>query len=178
MTLRELTRPMHHACEQHPLGQRMVKGEISPQEWADWLMAFAVLHRRVDPALPIHMARTHLFTADFEWLRTQHDVTPREPRAAADWAGLLDSDTDKLGAAYVLHGAHRKGGPVLRKVLAPLGLPSAHTHYDRPADADRWVNETATQVDLVEAAQATFGALLRTMDEIAGAALFRAAAEA
>ena len=167
MTLREATRDLHHACEMHPLGQRMVRGEVMAQEWADWLAAFWALHDVVDPILPRHMARGYLLQADLGWLRTEHGVVgPREPRAAKGFAALLDSDTDKLGAAYVLHGAHRKGGPVLRKKLSLIGLPSAHTHYDRPADADKWVNELAAQRDLTPAARDTFAALLAVMDEV------------
>lgn len=167
MTLRDATRDLHYACEAHPLGQRMVQGEVTAQEWADWLMAFFALHLVVDPILPRHMARGYLLQADLGWLRTEHGIVgPREPVAAKGFAALLDSDTDKLGAAYVLHGAHRKGGPVLRKRLSMLGLPSAHTHYHRPADADRLVKDLAQQAELVPAARGTFGALLQAMDEI------------
>lgn len=166
-SLREASRDLHHACEAHPLGQRMVKGEVTPQEWADWLAAFWVLHDVVDPILPRHMARGYLLQADLGWLRTEHGIVgPRELETPRGFAALLESDTDKLGAAYVLHGAHRKGGPVLRKTLSLIGLPSAHTHYDRPADADRTVNDLAAQPDLTAAARETFAALLRVMDEI------------
>ena len=40
MTLYDATRDLHHACEQHPLGQAMVNGAVTPQHWADWLLGF------------------------------------------------------------------------------------------------------------------------------------------
>lgn len=171
MTLRDATRHLHHACEAHPLGQRMVRGEVSAQQWADWLGCFEVMHRSVDGVLPLHFQRGHLLAADFQWLQDQFGAVPRVIGAAQAWADRLETDTDRLGAAYVLHGAHRKGGPVLRKVLSLVGLPSAHTHYDRPADADRLIHDLAGRIELAEAACGTFGALLRCMDDIAGGAL-------
>lgn len=166
MTLREATRDLHHACEQHPLGQRMARGEVTAQEWADWLAGFAVLHAAADRVMPIHMQRGYLFNADFEWLRMQHGVEPREPQAAVAWASMLDTETDKLGAAYVLHGAHRRGGPIIRKVVSRHGLPSAHTHYDRAVDAERLVKALSARTDLAAAARRTFAVLLASMDEV------------
>ena len=40
MSLYEATKDLHHACEAHALGGRMSKGNVTPQEWADWLWAF------------------------------------------------------------------------------------------------------------------------------------------
>lgn len=166
MTLREATRDLHHACERHPLGQRMVNGEVTPQEWADWLSAFNTIHATVDRILPLHMHRQYLFNADFEWLRLHHNTVPANSKVAADFAELLVSDTDKLGAAYVLHGAHRRGGRKLAETVTALGLPCAHTHYDRPKAAESLIKSWAEQTDLVSAAVETFDAMLRIMDEI------------
>jgi len=39
MSLYDATKDLHHACEAHALGGRMSKGNVTPQEWADWLAA-------------------------------------------------------------------------------------------------------------------------------------------
>ncbi|MEI2420222.1 hypothetical protein V6O07_08105, partial [Arthrospira platensis SPKY2] len=64
MTLYESTRHLHHACEQHPLGQKMARSTVNPQEWADWLAGMATLHTVIDRPLPLHLHRAHLFNAD------------------------------------------------------------------------------------------------------------------
>lgn len=159
MTLFEATRDLHHACEAHPLGQAMVGGSITPQEWADWLWAMRTLHQVADAALPDHMDRHGALTADLAVL-----PKPRPTRAALDFAAsLVGSDT--TGAAYVLHGAHCSGGRVLAPKMAKRGLPTAHTSY-RDADAVRaWLGSVRGQTQHAEQARQTFACLLAVMDE-------------
>ncbi|MFU8776062.1 MAG: hypothetical protein ACNA7M_00135 [Roseovarius sp.] len=169
MTLFDATRDQHHACEQHPLGQRMASGNITRAEWAGWLMAFRVLHQVIDPALPAHMHRDGLLAADLS-------VLPPVPpsRAALRFAldlcsldaGTGKSGTDTTGAAYVLHGAHRSGGRVLAPTLVKRGLPCAHITYRDPEAVQAWVKHTRSRVDLALQARATFVCLLAVMDEI------------
>ena len=107
MTLFDATRDLHHACEQHPLGQAMVNGAVTPQHWADWLWAMRALHSVVDAALPVHMARDAVLGADLSVLPKARSI-----RAALRYAQDLIGQ-DCTGAAYVLHGAHQSGGRVL-----------------------------------------------------------------
>ena len=160
MTLFAATRELHHACEAHPLGQAMVNGSITPQQWASWLWAMRVLHQVVDAALPDHMARHGALTADLAAL-----PKPGASRAALAFAAdLIGQDT--TGAAYVLHGAHCSGGRVLAPKMAKRGLPTAHTSY-RDADAVRaWLGSVRAQKQHTEQARATFACLLTVMDEI------------
>jgi hypothetical protein len=62
--LYEATRDMHHACERHPVGQRMALAAITPQEWADWLAAFRAVHVVIDPQHPPRMGRVAALEAD------------------------------------------------------------------------------------------------------------------
>lgn len=164
MSLYSATRDLHHACEQHPLGQRMAAGNITGAEWAGWLTAFRTLHQVVDPALPAHMHRDTLLAADLS-------VLPPVPpsRAALSFARDLcdaDNSADTTGAAYVLHGAHRSGGRLLAPTLVKRGLPCAHITYRDPDAVQAWVKTIRARDDLADQARATFTCLLAVMDEI------------
>lgn len=160
MSLHEATRDLHHACEQHPVGQRMVNGAITAQEWADWLWAFRALHIVVDATLPWHMNRLVALTTD---LATLPPANP-SPAAMRFAASLMGKDT--TGAAYVLHGAHRSGGRVLAPKMAKRGFPTAHTCYLYPDVVQDWISEARGKSAFAEQARDTFGCLLAVMDEI------------
>lgn len=160
MTLFDATRDLHHACEAHPLGQRMVGGTVTPQEWANWLWAMRVLHLVVDRWVPPHMARDGAFSADLAAL------PPAQPSAAALlWAASM-SEVECGGAAYVLHGAHRSGGRVLAPRMAKRGLPTAHVCYSAPEEVSEWLVAARGRADWTEQARETFECLLRVMNEV------------
>jgi hypothetical protein len=158
MTLYTETRDLHHACEAHPLGQAMVEGAITPQQWADWLWAMRCLHSVVDAALPTHMERDTLFAADLSVL-----PKARASRTAMQFAASL-ARLDCTGAAYVLHGAHHSGGRVLAPKMAKRGLPTAHTSYRDPEGAKAWLAGAREKLAYADQARATFECLLRVMD--------------
>jgi hypothetical protein len=161
-TLYENTKDLHHACEQHVIGQQMVNGAITPQSWADWLWAMRCIHQVVDLALPSHMDRTLAFCADLAVL------PPANPsRAALCYADSLVGRQDMPGAAYVLHGAHCSGGRVLAPRMAKRGLPTAHTSYLQPDDVRAWLGSVRTNTLYSAQARAAFHCLLAVMDEIA-----------
>ena len=158
-SLYDATKDLHHACEAHPLGSRMSKGNVTPQEWADWLWAFKCLHSVVDLQLPDHMSRDALLGCDLSIL-----PTARPSKVALAFAESL-AGCDVTGAAYVLHGAHRSGGRVMAPILSKRGLPCAHITYRDQAAAKAWVVDARTK-DCVDLARATFKCLLYVMDEI------------
>jgi hypothetical protein len=160
MSLYELTKDLHHACEQHALGQRMVGGAITPQEWADWLWAMRILHQIVDADLPPLMDRHQALTADLAVL-----PPARPSRVALRYAeSLLGHPT--AGAAYVLHGAHCSGGRVLAPKMAKRGLPTAHTSYRDPEAVRAWLGSVRGRNEFAEQARETFQCLLNVMTEI------------
>jgi heme oxygenase len=161
MSLHEATRDLHHACEAHPAGQRMFKGAVSPQEWADWLWAFRCLHAVVDARLRPHMSRDVLLAADLSVL-----PRPATSVAATRFAAMLAEATEIVGAAYVLHGAHRSGGRVMAPVLSKRGLPCAHIAYADPDEVQSWVQWARGRGDVASQARATFACLLAVMDEL------------
>ena len=164
MDLYEATEGKHHACHQHPLGQRMAKGQITRQEWADWLSVLAHIHTHIDPWIVVHMARGALLKED---LRVT-GVEPRDIRAHWDFVAGIKSPEAAHGVGYVMHGAHRRGGAMMRVKLERAGLPSAHTFYALPQEAEAWVKDTRARGELASHANACFEALLAAMDEIEG----------
>lgn len=179
MSLYLATRELHHACEQHPLGQRMSAGTISAQEWADWLMAFRAIHAAIDPHLPAHLARVALLDADLAAMRGMFEVDARLPASAggfgrdlhqaaarAGQSDIASTAPEVLGAAYVLHGAHRRGGQVLTRTLAQRGFASAHVVYPMPAEAEAFVKGLRDVEHLAPHARAAFAALLAAMGDI------------
>lgn len=160
MTLYDATKDLHHTCEAHPVGGRMSKGNVSRQEWADWLWAFRCLHSVVDLQLPDHMSRDAVLTCDLSIL-----PSARPSAAALTFAASLVG-RDVTGAAYVLHGAHRSGGRVMAPILSKRGLPSAHITYRDPEAVQEWVRQARGAADSVDLARATFECLLSVMDEI------------
>ena len=161
MTLHALTRDLHHACEQHPLGQAMVNGSITREAWASWFWAMRVLHAVIDADLPAHMSRDALFAADLSVL-----PKPARSMAALDFAAALGRAKDRTGAAYVLHGAHCSGGRVLAPKMAKRGLPTAHTSYAAPELIREWLGEVREQTRHETQARQTFACLLDVMGEI------------
>jgi len=159
-TLYDATHDLHHACEQHLLGQAMVNGAVTPQHWADWLWAMRALHSVVDAGLPVHMARDAVLGADLSVLPKAH-----ASRAALHFARELIGG-DCTGAAYVLHGAHHSGGRVLAPRMAKRGLPSLHTSYLDAAASKAWIVAARDRLEATQQARATFRCLLEVMDEI------------
>ncbi|WBH17040.1 heme oxygenase-like domain-containing protein [Sphingomonas radiodurans] len=161
MSLYEATRDLHHACEAHPIGQRMTAGAITPGEWAYWLSAFREIHQAIDPHFPAHLARVALLDADLS-------ILPQTPVSASAevLAASLNCDAARHGAAYVLHGAHRRGGRVLAKTMAGAGLPSAHVVYALPIETEAMIKSLRERDDIADHARCVFKALLGVMEEM------------
>jgi hypothetical protein len=95
-----------------------------------------------------------------------HGVDAREPLAASVFARSLDSESARMGAGYVLHGGHRRGGAMLAKTMAKLRYGTGHAVYPLPSEAEAFVKQLRDRADLAESAAATFRAILAVMDEI------------
>jgi hypothetical protein len=160
-SLYEATRDLHHACEAHPVGQRMTTGTVTPQEWADWLAAFRAVHVVIDKDLFAQMGRVDLLDADLSLL-----PAPRPGIAAQALADSLTTQSARDAASYVLHGAHRRGGRVLAGTMGKAGLPTTHVIYDLPAEAEAFVKSMRDRTDIAADARKVFEGLLAVMDEI------------
>jgi hypothetical protein len=163
MSLYELTRHLHHACEAHPFGQRMASGAISRGEWADWLGALSTIHTVLDPHLPPCLRRGPELLEDA--VATLPDA-PRPLSVAAAYARSLTGPVMLGGAAYIFSGAHFRGGAVMRKRLEPLGFSCAHLRFADAAGANAQIVSLRNIDHLAFGAQEAFAAILRIMGQI------------
>jgi len=161
----ESTRDLHHACEQHPIGASMSAGTVSDQVWCDWLGALNTIHSEIDLWVPPYVQVSGELTLDLL------DMLPLKPRytlAADCFAASLNSTERVCGAAYVLIGAHRRGGQMMERSFAKAGrtLPNRHVRFHDPAAAEAFVKHLRLKGILTQAARDTFQCLLDVMDEL------------
>lgn len=161
----EATRDLHHACEAHPIGASMSAGTVTEQVWCDWLGALHIIHRAIDPWLPPYVQVSGELTLD---LMDLLPLVPRRFEAPHRFAATLTSPERVCGAAYVLVGAHRRGGRVIEKRMAEVGrsLPSRHVKFFAPDEAEAFVKFLRHKAAIAPAARDTFQCLLDVMDEI------------
>lgn len=163
MNLYDATKDLHHDAEKHPFGARMAAGEISKQEWADWLGAMQAIHLAIDPHLPPALQRGGALLLD---LTRTLPVMPRVCWSARRFSGALDGPISIGGAAYILSGAHLRGGAVIRKRLEPLGMSCAHLRFDQAREGNEWICALRDAPEVAPGARAAFGAIIEVMDEI------------
>jgi hypothetical protein len=161
----ESTRDLHHACEQHPIGASMSAGTVSDQVWCDWLGALDTIHSEIDLWIPPYVQVSGELTLDLM------DMLPLRPRStlAADCFAASLVDVERVcGAAYVLIGAHRRGGQMMERSFAKAGrtLPNRHVRFHDPAVAEAFVKQLRLKGVLANASRETFQCLLDVMDEI------------
>jgi hypothetical protein len=163
----EATRDLHHRAEQHPVAKRMVDGTIVNQEWADWLHAHWTIQQVLDQHLPDYVRRTDAFARDLlEMLPTQANHSP----AAETFARTLVDPVAIFGAAYLLIGAHRRGGRVIEKAMRVAGrlLPSHHIEFADAQAAELFVRDLREKHHVADGARRAFAALIEILDEIEG----------
>lgn len=166
--LYEATRDLHHSAEQHPFGARMAVGEIEMQEWADWLQAMVRLHLALDPYLPPCLQRGGALMLDVACLLP---VEGRPSPVADAFAATLPGNPMRTaGAAYILCGAHLRGGAVIRRRLQPQGLPCTHLRYEHAREANNWLSALRGADATAPGARSAFQAIIGIMDEIQGRA--------
>ena len=155
----EITRDLHHACEEHPVGAAMSAGKPPMIWYAAWVKALLQIHSAIDPHAPESIRRTERLVQD-----AADTGNAAEIAAANDYVRTLDNSNSITGALYVLTGAHLMGGEIMRRRLE--GYPTAHLSWDERKDALAELQILRTRGDLGEEARACFAALLSVMDEI------------
>jgi len=165
MDLYYSTKEIHHEAEQHPFGSRMAAGEITRQEWCDWLGANLQIHFKLDIYLPPYLQRSSEFAMDLYQLLP---LVPKHSFSASLLADKLDSKNPSTigGLAYVMCGANLRGGQVMAKKLEPLGFPCCHTRFPDMPQANEWLNRLRERGELATSAQQAFRGIISVMDEI------------
>lgn len=164
MDLRELTRELHHAAEQHPFGTKMSNGDVTTQEWADWVASLRQVHTVLDPNLPPSLDRRGELLLDLGLLLPVRGVAAR---AAVKFANSLTATDRIIGAAYIFMGAHLRGGAVIRKRLEPKGLPCNHLRFSQAKEANDYIVALRDISHAANGAAAAFEAIIEIMDELA-----------
>lgn len=165
MSLFSLTRDLHHACEEHPVGGSMSRGDVHPQHWADWLGVLHAVHSLIDPEIDPAFSRVPEIERDMQAMADM-GYQPRSLETAAQTVDAMKRDAKLREAAhYVITGAHLMGGQVMRVKIGGR-LPTEHLVLaDRPALMDLWA-PIRERVDLADHARGVFRALLDIMDEM------------
>ena len=161
----EATRDLHHKAEAHPLAKRMVDGTVTSQEWADWLSAHWVIHQAIDPHLPANVRRTEALAKDLlDLLPTTPTVSP----VATNFVKTLVDPVSIFGTAYLLVGAHRRGGQVIERAMREKGvtLPANHIVFEDAKGAEVFVRQLREKIDIAYGARQAFKTLYDVMEEI------------
>lgn len=161
--LRELTRPAHHAAEQHPVGAAMADGSISADWWSAWCAALLPVHAVLDLHSPSSIHRTAELIADLS-----AGPPAQISREALAYARTLTSREAIDGAVYVFTGAHLMGGALIARRIGDR-LPTAHLQWqDRRQAITDW-SPLRERAELQAHADAGFAAIRRMMDEMMSA---------
>ncbi|MDX2017592.1 MAG: biliverdin-producing heme oxygenase [Planctomycetota bacterium] len=159
--LKARTREAHDRAERHPVQARMVRGTLSPAEYAAWLVQMRAIWRELDPTLAglarvdprvaavfrAYHPHAHRVDEDLEFLATTMGVsvpsiavTPAARALAghiAHAAGDPSRRVGVLGVWYVLEGS-ANGGRFIAKALTTAfgwtdgaGVRSMDPHGDQ-----------------------------------------------
>lgn len=159
-TLRDLTRPLHHAAEEHVIGGAMAAGDISATRWAAWCAALLPIHAVLDLQLPVSLRRTYELIDDLN----AGPIAPMNATAML-FSTTLNRQDAILGATYVFTGAHLMGGAVIERRINGR-LPCAHLRWkDRRQAITDW-SPLRLQTELKHDADNAFAAVISIMDEI------------
>ena len=157
----EVTRDLHHACEQHPVGSALASGKPPLQWYSDWLGCLHQIHSTIDNDAPRAIHRAKRVQADIDLMA----VKPNQNEACDAYCEQLKKDLKhRQGAIYVLTGAHLMGGEIMRRRL--VGFPVNHLQWEDRQLAINELRKFRERPELVDQARACFQALLDMMDEI------------
>lgn len=193
--LKERTKEAHARAEKHAVQAKMVKGEVSRQEYGDWLRQMLPLWRAIDAGLanlaardarvammvkPYH-AHAARVAADLKYLGQSE--TPSGLPATAKFVDLVNraaASTDLVGVWYVLEGSANGGCYIAKALSRGLGItgPEGLTSFDPHGELqrERWqawraaldaqVFSAAERDGIIAAASATFDGVTGVMEDM------------
>ena len=160
-SLKEATKDLHHAAEQHPIGASMADGSIPQEWWADWLLALFTVHLVLDPHLASCLHRTEALFKDLE----ESPVVPKLTWAAVEYAQSLDDPLNRVGATYVFTGAHLMGGAITAKAVGDR-VPTHHLQWEDRSEAVKEWSPLRDHSAIEPQAIAGFKAVMKILEEI------------
>jgi hypothetical protein len=172
-TLFKATVKLHHDAELHPFGAAMSSGELSEQQWADWLGAMLQIYVALDPYLPPFIQRAKDLFVDLLDL-SNREIYPEHSIVAEEVVHLIKSNPSDMGIiaglSYILSGANLRGGQVIRKILEKKGYVCNHLTFsdDDRIEAEKWLDtlrSTKGQV-IIDGSKKAFEDVIALMDEL------------
>lgn len=159
------TTEIHHTAQKHPFGKRLAAGNITHQEWADWLDIHTLAYAALDPYLPPCLKRSHDLALD---LLAVLPVRPIRSETFVKFLSELKDVQSLMGAAYTIVGANLRGGQVMKGRLESKGFVVNHTDFsqDEIREGEAWLKAIRATPEIAGAAKATFWALYQVMNEI------------
>ena len=175
-TLFKETLQLHHEAEAHSFGAAMSKGELSEQQWADWMGALTQLYVVIDPYLPDALKRTRDLFNDLLALSSK-EIYPRYSYHADDVAGMIADGATNVGyvagMCYILAGANLRGGQIVRKAVEKRDFPCSHLMFNEEDVASKeaamkWLDNlrASTGTAVIKGAQDAFADMIDIMEEI------------
>ena len=169
MNLYDATTEVHHDAETSKFGELIKSGELTEQQYADWLFAQLTVHGVIDPYLPpgAHRApQLYLDLCDLPGVAHRGSEAVVELMKPAYEGGPTSLYVG--GLCYVFTGAHLRGGPQNRKSLEQVGFPCRHLRFSREAakEADEYLKELREMTQFADPAKEVFKRVLRVMDVI------------
>ena len=168
MNLYEATQNTHHQAQMHSFGKRMAGGNLTRQEWCDWIGALAQMYQHLDKYLPLSLRRSQDLFLDLAQL------LPLEAHRSLAVDNLIREfslpDNLKLigGLAYLLAGANLRGGQLVRKKMEVKGYPCNYLEFNSENHevAEAWLRKMREFPEFSESTNRAFEVLIAVMDEI------------
>lgn len=164
-TLKELTQENHRRAERHAFVSSMVKNQLTPAQWADYLAWKRNLLVALGAKLGLSeqhpgFDRTAQFNEDIE-------KTGVQPRTLASTSNYIDhvlsiSDREAWAHVYVHYLGDLRGGQMLKKIVK---MPMHHVDYDDAAGLEAIIRANVSD-DLADEANKGFELTMQAMEEI------------
>ncbi len=164
MNLYDATRDLHHDAEAHSWGAKMAKGDISQAEYWHWLWNLWLIHRDLDEYMPAESRRGMALGWDMAKTDCKATIVAQLAVGVYDFANM--SDAERGGWAYIMIGAHFRGGAVIRKRMEPKGFSCQHLRFEDPAKVNEYLVSLRERPECAEGARAAFKAIIEIMNRI------------
>lgn len=172
MSLRELIKEEHDAAENHPFVKKLFAGQITKDEYADFLFnqkhCYATLEQRAEALGLLEdirpIKRTEKIAQDLRDLHRDKSRQHLHPSTISYCEYVKTCDAEQIIAhIYVRHFGDMYGGQMLKKLV-----PGSGTMYEfhNRADLIAAVREKLT-VEHAEEAKVVFGYAKNLFDELA-----------
>jgi heme oxygenase len=196
--LKERTKEAHARAEKHSVQSRMVKGEVSREEYGEWLRQMLPVWRAIDRGLaglserdarvaaivkPYHVHAGRI-EADLKFLSQDEGMALPATKKFVEMVNRAAESVNLLGVWYVLEGSSNGGRYIAKALSRGLGIagPEGLMNFDPHGELQRerwqaWRAGLDTQTfsmaereGIVAAASATFDAVTEVMEDMTSSA--------